>query len=39
MSIALGRTQEDEYKENLHEISKVNLKFVYYHKIGNDHLL
>ena len=24
MSIALGRTKEDEYKEKLHEISKVN---------------
>ena len=23
MSIALGRTKEDEYKEKLHEISKV----------------
>ena len=24
MSIALGRTKEDEYKEKLHEISKVS---------------
>ena len=30
MSIALGKTQEDEYKDNLHEISKVNsMVFIY----------